>query len=169
VNETTGISPLVTRPVKSSLTSRLTAVGSKPANHFYRSTHSLRHQIHVRSCSDSRRTAALQRTETAGFQASERKATFTRAGVLKMFKRAAEAAALPFPIHPHMQRASKRRMTARLRGPCSTYSAIRIVRFSDSNRIGSHHWFGGCAVGFSALGPDGQHAMWTLGTSGHSL
>jgi hypothetical protein len=99
----------------------------------------------------------------------ERKATFTRDGVLKMFKRAAEAAALPFPIHPHMQRASKRRMTAWLRGPCSTYSAIRIVRFSDSNRIGSHHWFGGCAVGFSALGPDGQHAMWTLGTSGHSL
>jgi hypothetical protein len=26
-----------------------------------------------------------------------------------------------------------------LRGLCSTYSAIRIVRFSDSNRIGSHH------------------------------
>jgi hypothetical protein len=28
----------------------------------------------------------------------KRKATFTRDGVLKMFKRAAEAAALPFPI-----------------------------------------------------------------------
>ncbi|MGC1234565.1 MAG: hypothetical protein WA838_07870, partial [Xanthobacteraceae bacterium] len=56
----------------------------------------------------------------------ERKATFTRDGVLKMFKRAGEAAPLPFPVHPHMQRA----------GLCSNYSAIRIVRFSDSNRIG---------------------------------
>jgi hypothetical protein len=38
-----------------------------------------------------------------------------------------------------LQRASRRRMTAWLCGLCSTYSAIRIVRFSDSNRIGSHH------------------------------
>jgi hypothetical protein len=32
---------------------------------------------------------------------TERKATFTRDGVLKMFKRAAEAAALPFPMRNH--------------------------------------------------------------------
>ncbi len=35
---------------------------------------------------------------------TERKATFTRDGVLKMFKRAGEAAGLPFPVHPHMFR-----------------------------------------------------------------
>lgn len=35
---------------------------------------------------------------------TERKATFTRDGVSKMFKRAGEAAGLPFRVHPHMFR-----------------------------------------------------------------